>query len=184
MPVTIRTHHVDITPALKDYAQKKMGKLEKFFENIREIQIELDISDTADENKRQIATGMIKSSQKLIRATEASKDMYASVDIIFDKLEKQLIKHKEKLKSHKEAKKKRTFVAPVSASTNQAAKTPKKFLKEKTEKRYISKPVTPEEAAQVLDLDDLDFLVFRNAQTEEINVIYPLSSGDYGLIEP
>ena len=92
MLVNVRTHHLDITAALKEYAKKKLVKLDRFFENIQEITIELDISSASDENKRQIANAIVKASGVLIRAEEANKDMYASIDGIFDKLEAQLLK--------------------------------------------------------------------------------------------
>jgi putative sigma-54 modulation protein len=101
MQIKVRTHHVDITPALKAYAEKKMAKLEKYFKNIVEINVELDIVDHADPAKRQSAKAHILASQATLYAEGISDDMYASIDILLEKLEAQIIKHKEKLKDHK-----------------------------------------------------------------------------------
>ncbi len=176
MKITIRTHHIDITPALKEYAEKKAEKLEKYFESIQEVQIELDVVATADENERQLAIGIIKASQTLIRAEVASKDMYASIDLLEEKLETQLRKHKEKLKSHEKSRQKRSLNAPVKVA-------PRKVEVSEDAKLMAAKPIDVEEAADILVMEKTRFLVFRNAQTQQINVIYPISKGHFGLIE-
>jgi len=181
MQINVRTHHVDITPALKEYSEKKMHKLEKYFESIQEILVELDIVNTADENKRQVAMATIWAAQTIIRAKETSKDMYASIDMIFEKLEKQIKKHKDKLKSRKDGAGKRTIIA-IPAKERSTSKSPIIDILE-DEKHYNPKPMTPEEAAELLDLESLNFLVFRNSTTETIQVIYLMHNGDYGLIE-
>ena len=181
MQITIRTHHVDITPALKEYTQKKVEKLEKYFENTQEILIELDVVDTADNNKSQVASGHIKASQATLFAEESSKDMYASIDLLMEKLEIQLRKHKEKLRSHKKESMKRTISEIRDTATGSGKK---QVAISDDEKLYIAKPMTAEEAADILELEKTKFLMFRNSVTEEINVIYPVKAGVYGLIEP
>lgn len=181
MLLTIRAHHVSVTAALKEYAQKKMEKLEKFFTNIQEIIIELDVIDSADSNHSQIAMATVFASGTTIRAKEASKDLYASLDLLFDKVEGQLKKYKDKLKDHKGRGDKRNF---QSFSIQEPPKHAEKNHRHELKPRYVSKPMYAEDAAYTLDVEHLDFLVFRNADTDQINVIYPLASGDYGLIEP
>ncbi|MBT3260983.1 ribosome-associated translation inhibitor RaiA [bacterium] len=100
MQINVRAHHVEVTKPLKEYAKTKMEKLGKYFSNIQEIQIELDIESNSVEDKRQVAMGTVWVPKAILRATDASSDMYASIDLLFAKLEKQLIKHKEKLKKH------------------------------------------------------------------------------------
>jgi putative sigma-54 modulation protein len=183
MQINVRAHNVNITPALKEYAEKKMQKLEKFFENIQEIMIELDISDASSEDARQIAMATIWASHTIIRAKESSKDMYASIDVLFDKLERQLIKHKDKMKSRKDSTHKRAIY--VVNEDKQAAKKgnfPSIDVLE-NEKHFYSKPITPEEAAELLELEGLNFLVFRSALGQNVSVIYLMNNGDYGLIE-
>lgn len=182
MQINVRSHHVDITPALKEYSEKKMQKLEKYFENIQEILVELDILSTSDENKRQVAMATIWASQTIIRAKESSKDMYSSIDMIFDKLEIQLKKHKDKLKSRKDGANKRSIFS-VAQSDKATIQYPVIDIIE-NEKHFFPKPMTPEEAAELLELESLNFLVFRNSTHQKINVIYLMNNGDYGLIEP
>lgn len=179
MEIIVRTHHVSITPKLKEYAKKKTDKLDSFFHNIQEIVIELDMIASSNEDERQIAKGIIKASGTTIRATEASKDMYASIDMLIEKLGKQLKKHKEKLKDHKHR------LSTTKASEKLLAPTngKKKIAKANHEPRYIPKPMMPEDAIILIEDQKHDFLVFRNAETEQINVIYPSKKGTYGLIE-
>lgn len=180
MQITVRTHHVNITPALKAYAHTKLSRLEKFFENIQGILIELDFSETSNENTRQESKGTIWASQTIIRATECTKDMYASIDGLVDKLEKQLKKHKEKLKSHKVERRKRNFDTLNNSTSSDHTTAIKAAI---SEPRFIPKPMTPEDAAILLEDNHYDFLVFRNSESNQINVIYPDKRGDLSLIE-
>ncbi len=181
MNVVVRTHHVDITPALREYAEKKMEKMTKFFENLQEIIVELNINETVKEESRQIASAVIKVPGKILRAQEVSSNLYKSIDAIYDKMEIQLKKYKGKLKVHqKENQKlsKKIEIFPISKKAVKIQKSPK------TTKLFHQKPLNPEEAAEMMSLEKQSFLMFRNAKTEEINVIYPISVGNYGLLEP
>ncbi len=181
MKVNIRAHHVEVTPALKEYAQKKMEKLETFFENIQEINVEMDFADTVDENKRQRVTATVWASGTILRAKEASKSMYAAIDVIFEKLEKQLRKYKEKLKTHH---KKNTLRRSVAYNPNPKNNSKRLVSPNTEEKLLATKPMDPEDAAEILEMEKQDFLVFRNIHTEEVNVVYTIGKGEFGLIEP
>jgi putative sigma-54 modulation protein len=173
MKITVRTHHISVTKSLKEHAESKIQKLEKFFNRIESINIELDANELPDENKRQVVQVTMKIPGNTIRASESSRDMYASIDMVYDKLEKQLRKHNDKLKDHKKDAQKRNIYLPT---TKKAEKHTPDF--------YIPKPMTPEDAAEIIEETGQAFLMFRNPQTEEINVIYPTSSNTYELLEP
>ena len=178
MNINVRTHHVDITKALKDYALKKMEKLEKYFDNIVDVDVELDISASSAEDARQIVSVIVKVPGNTIRATEASRDMYASIDMVFDKLGVQLKKHKDKLKDHKKDGAKRS----ISPGKIKYAQNAEPNIEAKL---YVPKPMDVEDAAAILAESSYPFFVFRNIRTEEINVIYRLKKSDgLGLIEP
>lgn len=179
MQITVRAHHLAVTKALKEYAQKKMTKLLKYSDKIKEIVVELNVNDTADEKKRQVAQVTVKVPNNIVRAEEASKDMYASLDVVCDKLEKQLKKYKDKITERKSVVTKRDLsVAPV------APKAKKPSAKAgPVEKLYIAKPMEVEDAEAILQGSGQPFLVFRNISSGEINVLHPLKNGDYGLIE-
>ena len=175
MIITVTAHHVKITDALKQYAEKKLSKLLKFFDNIQKIDIHLKIEGVAEEESRQIVDANIEASQARIRASETSRDMYASVDMVYDKLEVQLTRHKEKLRDnhHKGHKERRS-------SQNQARST--KAMSDE-HNLIIKKPMTPEDAAELYE-DGQPFLFFRNSKSQEMNVLYPLNDGGLSLIEP
>ncbi|RAP33672.1 ribosome-associated translation inhibitor RaiA [Candidatus Marinamargulisbacteria bacterium SCGC AG-439-L15] len=178
MNISIRTHHVEITPAIKSYIEKKLGKLEKFFNHIQEIAVEVDYSEVSDENQRQTTAVSVWVSGSMFRAKESHRDMYASVDLVFAKLERQLVKYKEKLKDRNRHDKKREFAEELSD------RLPVNNRPSKAAKLYLPKPMYPEDAAAHMALETLDFFMFRNAETDEINVVYKGSNGSVELLEP
>ena len=173
--INIRAHHVEITQPIKEYVEKKLGRLDRFFNHMQEIAVDLDISDVSDESKRQTVTVTVWVPGTVLRAKESSIDMYASVDQVFEKLEKQLVKYKEKLKDHRHDKRAKEKLINHDKKEEQ---------RKDRVSHYIPKPMHPEEAAERLQLDQVGFLMFRNATTEEINVVYVNEDGDLELIEP
>ena len=172
MNVIIKSHHVEITNALKEYAQKKIDKVEHFFDQIQHITINLNIEGTHSLNESQVASAIIKSSGAVITAKEKSPDMYSSIDLLIDKLVVQLKKYKEKLKKHKGN-------LPLSNIPTKASNQ-----KKETEsiQHYIPKPMGTEDAVLILEEKHLNFLVFRDLK-ERVCVIYRTDSGEYELIE-
>ena len=177
LEVTVRTHHVDITPALKAYAKKKLEKLCHFFENIQAITIELDIiNDTHD----QVAMGTIWAPGTILRASESSGDMYSSIDLVESKLRTQLTRYKQKLQDHRrERKMKRdpNFEMGKQTSKRSVKKTEEPLL-------YKPKPMGIEDATEYCSDNDLNFFVFNNMDSGKINVVYPIGDNQFGLIEP
>ncbi|NBV42094.1 ribosome-associated translation inhibitor RaiA [bacterium] len=180
MNITIKALHVNITGALKEYAQKKVEKVLKYFDNVQDVVIELDIRDSADEDARQFVAGIIHASQTVIRAEAESRDMYGSIDLVCDKLSHQLKKHKEKLRDHH---KKTSARSLTEESTGKNGKTKTVTVNDEQE-LYIAKPMEVDEAVDILAEQKTAFLMFRNIRTEEINVVYPIKKGQFGLIEP
>jgi putative sigma-54 modulation protein len=101
MQVNIRGKGIDLTEALKDYAQKKIHKVEHFFHNIQQIDIELEVDKIKEQVESQVAKATVWMSGKIVHATEASGDMYASIDLLIDKLDKQVKRFKEKIVQEK-----------------------------------------------------------------------------------
>jgi putative sigma-54 modulation protein len=97
MQINVQGKGMELTNALRDYAIKKLNKIEHFFHNIQKVEIELEVNKIKEESKRQIARVTVWASGTAIHATEASGDMYASIDMIIDKLDHQMKKYKEKL---------------------------------------------------------------------------------------
>lgn len=172
MNIIIKAHHVEITDALKEYASKKMEKLEHFFQHIQKITINLNVESSSKEEDRQVASAIINSSGTIITGKESSQSMYSSIDILLDKLAIQLKKYKEKLKHHK---------GHMSSSTLIKNK-PEQTQTKRRQDRYIPKPMGSEDAVLILQDEKLDFLVFRDLK-ERVCVIYQEEDGEYSVIE-
>ena len=171
MAITVRGKNIDITPALRDYVEKRVGKITKYFDNIGEITAVLTVS-----KGRHIVEVTVPINGMILRGEEATTDMYASIDLVIEKLEKQIEKYKTKIaRKLKQGGFKLDIPAPpVSDPEELVVKT----------KRFAVKPLNVEEAVMQMNLINHDFYVFINSDTEEVNVVYRRKDGHYGLIEP
>lgn len=181
MKIIVKTHNVKLTKSLKEYATKKMEKLTKFFDNIQDVVVELHMEDTAAINQRQLALVTVHASGTVIRAEETSQDLYASIDLVFDNLGRQLRKHKERLRDHK---KDLTGKRLLTDSPEKVSVKQKISATFSPDDLYEPKPLEIEEAARQLRENRLPFLVFRNFKSEKINVVYPTGTSSFGIIDP
>ncbi|MBP2655041.1 MAG: yvyD [Firmicutes bacterium] len=174
MAITVRGKNIEITPALKDYVEKRIGKITKYFETLNDIAVVLTV-----EKGRHIVEVTVPVNGMLLRGEESTTDMYTSIDLVIEKLEKQIEKYKTKL-----ARKLRvgTFKGDIAAVSRDVGDADE-FKIVKT-KRFAVKPMTTEEALLQMNLINHDFYVFTNAETEDVNVLYRRKDGNYGLIEP
>jgi len=171
MEITVRGKGIQITNALKEYVDKRIGRLDKFFEEDTAAQVTMTVEK--DRHKVEVT---IPVNGYIIRGEEETNDMYASVDLVIDKLDKQIDKYKTKL-----AKKIRN--GSLKDFTGKADMTPDEPKIVRT-KSFSIKPMSPEEAILQMNLLGHSFFVFSNAETEQVNVIYRRKDGNYGLIEP
>ncbi len=172
MHVNVTFRHMESTDALKKYAEEKSLRLEKYLVEPIEIHWVLSV-----ERIRHIADATISANGVTIKAHEATPDMYSAIDMVLDKLNIQVKKHKEKVKDRKGHGGPEAEVSGVEVPEEGA---PKRIIKR--ENRVI-KPMSVEEAAMQMDLADGNFLVFTDSVTSNINIIYRMKGGDYGLIE-
>ncbi|WP_093796316.1 ribosome hibernation-promoting factor, HPF/YfiA family [Sporomusa acidovorans] len=179
MAITVRGKNIDITPALKDYVAKRVGKITKYFDgaSMGEITAILTVN-----KGRHIVEVTVPINGILLRGEEATSDMYASIDLVIEKLEKQIEKYKTKLSRKLKSGSFKTDLIPAATLANQATGE-EEFDIVKT-KRFAVKPMAVDEAVMQMNLINHDFYVFANAETEEVNVIYRRKDGRYGLIEP
>lgn len=171
MKINISGKNFDVTNALKEHVEKKVGKIDRFFENDVEAQVTLSV-----EKDRHIVEVTMPINGMILRGETETHDMYQSVDMVVDKLEKQIEKYKTKLSRNiKKAPAKHGNVTPkVKEDEPRVVKV----------KRFAIKPMDVEEAVMQMELLGHDFFVFSNAVTEEVNVVYCRRDGNYGLIEP
>ncbi len=177
MKIIFKGKHIEVTDAMRNYIEKRLSKIERHFDHILEVIVTLSV-----EKNRQIVEATLQASRALIRAEEETDDMYASIDKVADKLERQIQKHKEKYfqKPHPCTEKKGLANKEVNAEDSESDKIAK-IVKIK---RFAIKPMSVEEAAMQMDLLGHSFFVFANDNTNKVNVIYKRKDGNFGLIEP
>ena len=173
MQIIVKAHHVEITPALREYAEKKMEKLDVFFDHINKITVNLHVEAVSSESDRHVASALINMNGGVITAKEHSGSMYSSIDMLLDKLTIQLKRYKEKLKNHR---------GPSAKGALPTEATPSDTLSDtKHIPPYVKKPMEFEDAIQILESRHLSFLVYHNFH-ERVCVVYD-DDGCYRLIE-
>lgn len=172
MNIIVNGRHLEVTPALKSYAEEKLKKFDRYLSHITEAVVTLTV-----EKYRHKAEVLLKANGLLIQAEGVTGEIYSSIDEVVEKLEKQVKKYKEKMVSHRKGEGK-------AAASPQTATTEPEQGKIIKRKQFDMKPMNPDEAAMQMELLDKNFFVFSNHTTGEINVIYRRNDGNFGLIEP
>jgi putative sigma-54 modulation protein len=183
--LTVKGRNLVLTDAIGSYAEEKIGKLGKYLASGSRCEVEMWAEKNPSIADSQVVEVTIFTKGPVIRAREASPDIYASIDLVFEKLERQVKKYRGKIVSRsqegpKEALASEGFQAPEG--TEEPAEEVGTPLIVKT-KQFMVKPMAPEEACLQLELVGHDFYVFKNAETNETAVVYRRRDGNYGLIE-
>ncbi len=175
MRITITGRNIELTPGIKEAVEDKLSKLEKYFKPDTDVHVTLSV-----EKDRQKIEVTIPTKGHTIRTEQVSNDMYVSIDLAEEAIERQLLKYRTKI---------------VSKKMNAAANFKAEYLEEKIEeddeeikivrsKRYDLKPMYPEDACIQMELIGHDFFVFVNAETDDVNVVYKRKGHTFGIIEP
>jgi putative sigma-54 modulation protein len=172
MNIIIRGKNIQVTPALRDYVERRVGKLGKYFETNEDAQVTLSVQK--DRHKIEVT---IPLNGYLLRGEEETGDMYASIDLVIEKLEKQIEKYKTKLSRKLRDASIKDLLKPSEKLEDDEPKLVRT-------KRFAFKPMPVEEAIMQMNLLGHNFFVFSNSDTEEVNVVYKRKDGNYGLIEP
>jgi putative sigma-54 modulation protein len=172
MNIIVTGRHVEITPALKTYAEKKISRFDRYLSNISEAVVTITV-----EKYRHKTEVLLKVDGMLIQAEGITGDVYSSIDEVAEKLERQIKKYKEKLVSHRKGEGKSDAIETEPGTAGEGGRIIKN-------KRFELKPMSPDEAAMQMELLDKDFFVFTNDNSGVINVIYRRRDGNFGLIEP
>ena len=175
MNFIISWKNIEGTPGLKSCIEQKLGKLERYFTPETEIIVTLSV-----EKERQKIEVTIPVKGHIIRSEQSSNDMYVSIDLVEEVIERQLRKYKNKLvaRNQEGSNFKQEFFESEDTSSEDDE------IKIIRTKRFGIKPMFPEDACIQMDLLGHDFYVFFNAETEEVNVVYKRKNGTFGLIEP
>ena len=176
MEINVTFRHMEPAESLKSYAEEKLFKIKKYLDSPLEAHVVLGV-----EKFRHLADVTLSVDGAPIKAVVETDDMYSAIDQVMDKIEKQVKRHRSKIKKRR-AENMKGEEAPAGAE-GEASETSLEEPAIEVEK-LEAKPIDPEEAAIQLSGSQQDFLVFRNSRSREINVIYKRRDGNLGLIEP
>ena len=177
MRLQVKGKNVEVTEAIHTYAERKLGKLARQLADPTRVELELAVERNPSIADNQVAEATIWTKGPTLRAREASADMKASIDLLVEKLERQVTRDRQKRRHEHE------WHASSNNSQPNAVSSEEGPVIVKT-KQFTLNPLTPEDAVLQLELVGHDFYVFRNADSGEINVVYRRADGGYGLIEP
>ena len=175
MRIAITGKNLEISDYLSDLVNKKVGKLERYFPQDADVFVTLSV-----EKNRHIVEVTIPYDGGVIRGEEITGDMYASIDNVLDKLEKQIIRHRTKLEKCLRSGAFREMDAALAMDDDLEEEGPKIVRV----KRFAIKPMSEEEAMLQIEMVGHSFYVFLNSDTNQMNVLYKRKDGNYGLIEP
>ena len=172
MKYNIRGNKIEVTDSINDYLKSKLSKLEKYLDDNDEVEAKALISTKGKDQKVEVT---IWSGKYNIRAEETSEDLYAAIDLVIDKLERQFKKYRAKITNKRVPKE--TYIPEIEEFFEEDEQTIVR------RKEVFLKPIDEEEAITQMELLGHSFFVFKNVDTDKINVVYKRKDGDYGVIE-
>jgi putative sigma-54 modulation protein len=176
MRLQVKGKNVEVSEQIRAYAEEKLGKLERHLNGPTRVEVELAVERNPSIAAKNVAEATIWTKGPVLRAREATTDMKASIDQLVDKLERQVTRYRQKRRRHDARGEQGQEAGPPP---DEAQGPPIVKVKQ-----FAVKPMSPEEAVLQLELIGHDFFVFRNAESNEVNVVYRRHGGGYGLIEP
>ena len=177
MQLLVKGKNLELSDAIRDYAEEKLHKLERHLADPTKVELELSLEKNPRVADSHIAEATIWTKGPTLRARESSSDWRASIDELVDKLERQAKRYQNKRRNHHP----HSGSAPLESAPVVPGEPEPMIVKMK---QFAVKPMTPEEAVLQLELIGHDFFVFRNSELGEVAVVYRRRDGNYGLIEP
>ena len=174
MMLNIRGSKIKVTAAIKEYIEEKIGRLDKYFDNPNEITANVVIKVKGQDQTVEVT---IPTKKFILRGEVTSNDLYAAIDLVSDKLERQIRKNKTRIKKKID---KTNIDFNFDFKVEKDEKNESKIVKRKD---IEMKPMSEEEAILQLELLGHSFFVFKNVKTNEVDVLYKRNDGDYGIIE-
>jgi putative sigma-54 modulation protein len=174
MNINIRGKHIELTDALKEYVTKRVGKLAKYSDEFMDIQVTLLVE--RDRHRVEVTAPL---NGMILRGEEETEDMYSSIDMVVEKLERQIDKYRTRINKRMRSKIFKDYEPKQSDGLTEE-------LREEVvrNKKFSAKPMSVEEAIMQMNLVGHNFFVFTNAENQEMNVVYLRKNGDYGLLQP
>lgn len=173
-PLVVKGKNIEVTPALREYAEKRVKKLDKFFQSREDVAVEVILSVDHGEHTAEITYHL---GGLLMRGESRTKDLYASIDNASEKIERQVRRYKNRLQE-------RTHATVRTGEPAEGAEDGDETPAVVRTKRFAVKPMDVEEAILQMELLGHDFFVFVNAESGGVNVLYRRNDGQFGLIDP
>ena len=181
MRLQVKGKNLEVSESLYRYAEEKLGKLERHLNDATRLELELAVEKNPSIADSQVAEATVWTKGPILRARESSDDMKASIDLLVEKLERQVKRYRGKRQRRQIARGTSPSTLPGESRGGAGEESEPLIVKIK---QFAVKPMTSEEAVLQLELIGHDFFVFRNSDTEDVNVVYRRRDGNYGLIEP
>jgi putative sigma-54 modulation protein len=178
MRLQVKGKNLDVPPAIREYAETKLAKLDRHLHENAQVEVELSMERNPSIAAAHVAEATVWTKGPVVRARESSSDMKASIDLLVGKLERQVKRAREKRRRNP-IRLRRS--APSEAQFSEPTSEEPRIVRVK---QFALKPMPPEEALLQLELLGHDFFVFQNADSGDVNVLYRRRDGNYGLIEP
>jgi putative sigma-54 modulation protein len=179
MDLTITGKNLEINDTIRKHVEKKIGRLDRYLPNIIDGRVELTVDEGARAaGDRQIAQVTLRTKKVILRAEEASSDIFASIDAVFEKMQRQVDRYKGKRWAKRELE-----PAPAGAIPEAEEEVPEESPVVRV-KQFRMVPMDETEAIDQMELLGHDFFVFFNANLNQVNVLYRRRNGEYGLIQP
>jgi putative sigma-54 modulation protein len=187
MRLQVKGKNVEVSEAMRAYAEEKLGRLDRHLADPTRVELELAVEKNPSIAASHVAEATVWTKGPVLRVREASTDMRASIDLLADKLERQVSRYRDKRRRrghrHGDAHRDDNGQGGAEAGTYMKTNEEGGPVIVKT-KQFAMKPMSAEEAVLQLELVGHDFFVFRNEESDQINVVYRRRDGGYGLIEP
>ena len=177
MEVTIRGRNLDISPRLQDYVETKANRLGRHLGTISEVRVDLAIENTRSNSDSQVAQFTVHSKRTILRAEERTDDIFASIDAVIDKLDRQIERYKGRRQQR--ARGGEVEVTPADVASDEPLSP--RIVRTK---RFGVLPMNAEEATEQMELLQHDFFLFYNPEEAAVNLVYRRKDGDYGLLLP
>jgi putative sigma-54 modulation protein len=175
MQLIVSGKNLEVSDWLREYVEKKVGKLDRYLPSLTEARVELALEKTKNTKQSQVVQVTLRTNGTILRGEERSSDFTAAVDLVVDKLHRQIERYKSKHeRGRTHAEPETPVTEPVNTSQPQVVRT----------KRFRIPPMTEDEAIEQMELLGHNFFLFADRETGKLNVLYRRNDGNYGLIVP
>jgi len=181
MELVIKGKNTEVAPAVRDYAQRKLGKLNRYLRSISDVKVEFAHENTRSANTREVVQVTVVSNTTMLRAEERAADVYTAVDAVAGTMQRLLERYKGRLYERGRPAAPREQLAEELTEVLESEAAPPRVVRVK---RFNLQPMTPEEAAEQMEMLGHSFFLFLNTTSDQMGLVYRRRDGDYGLIEP